>query len=89
MINRIVVRELLQNFSELPQHTQRVIGLVVGLIAVVFIAAITTLLIVIDIHPAGVGGVLAFIAGIVALLMSKRNVPPPQEQVQTVSPYRW
>jgi uncharacterized membrane protein (DUF373 family) len=89
MINQMVIRELFQNFSELPQHTQWVIGLVVGLIAVVFIAAITALLIVIDIHPAGVGGLLAFIAGIVALVISKRNASPPQEQAQTVSPYRW
>lgn len=89
MIHRMRIREAFQKFSEFPHHTQSVIGFVVALVAVAFLAALTALLIVIDIYPTGVGAVLAFLTAIVALLISKRNAPPPQEQGQVVSPYRW
>lgn len=77
-------RMLWEQFQGYDRHMQWMI-MIAG---TAFSTELTILLIVIALHPVGVGAVLAFLSAIAALLFGRGNNPPP-EQAQTAYPSRW
>jgi hypothetical protein len=67
MFSRIL--SFLREFQGYPAHTQRILGA----LAIAGIAALTTILVMLALHPAGVGAVLAFLSGLVALFLAKNR----------------
>ena len=84
---RYQLKTFFDDFQGYDVHTKWI----VGLLGAVFLVALAAVLIVIDLHPTGVGAVLLCVTTIVTLLFARNhNTPPsPSQQAQAAYFAKW